>query len=186
MPNPLLDKVIALIPGYTRAQLLATLRNARNNAKLARDDVTKISASIEKELRDRFPKDADKEFGSLVDAAVVLLQSVADETAAKYPAMLTTNRVGSHVKLGGLKKRGWYYDRYISYRPGEMRASLDIRQQTRSEEPIIRVMLQKVSGKDRATISEQLFSMSDFKMAAAEYVKLVGGLVADAGPNSGQ
>ncbi|WP_305404350.1 hypothetical protein [Photobacterium leiognathi] len=114
MNTPLKDKIMASILSgrNTEAQLISLYRKLEPG-KFSPSDHNDIVRALEKQLRDRFPRAANRVFGAK-DKDVV-------ESLELFVALLdfdpTTNKLGNHVKTGGGRIRGeCYIQNYISYK----------------------------------------------------------------------
>ncbi|CAE6917944.1 hypothetical protein ACOMICROBIO_GDFFDHBD_01806 [Vibrio sp. B1REV9] len=165
------EKLLTVInSGKKSDKELITLyqRVQKSSDKLSGEEVKELIWAIEFQLRDRFPRAANRIFGARDKEVIALLESVVRETTAH----LNHNKVGSHVKTGGGRIRGdVYIQTYISYKNGlGQKAELCLEQQTFDSE-LVAIVYEQPS--KSALRTQKIFNFGQFEQAKLAYITLL-------------
>jgi hypothetical protein len=150
---------------YTERELINLHQNA--TTKNAID----VIAAIESQMRDQFPRAANRLFGKKASYAVERLQSVLDKLEAELN--LGANKLKNGVKPGGQKIAGKkYLNVYASFRnKSGYGALISMEQETHESELLTEVWSYKIKPNPFKDI--KVFTMDQFDEASNEYISLV-------------
>ncbi|BCN26543.1 hypothetical protein [Vibrio alfacsensis] len=165
------NKLLTIInSGKKSDKELITLyqRVQKSSDKLSGEEIKELIWAIEFQLRDRFPRAANRIFGARDREAIALLEQIVGDTTA----YLANNKVGSHVKTGGGRIRGdVYIQTYISYKNAVgQKAELCLEQQTFDSE-LVAIVYDKPSKVEQRT--DTMFDFGQFENAKQAYITLL-------------
>ncbi|WP_194438822.1 hypothetical protein [Vibrio fluminensis] len=165
------DKYLSIIKSGTKTdkQLISLydkLRTAKDT--FSDDELTELTRAIEQQLRDRFPRAANRIFGAKDKEVIALLEQVLTQCELD----LSGNKLGSHVKTGGGRLRGdVYLQTYISYKNTQgQKAELCLEQESFDSE-LMALVYDKPSKEADRQVTQ--FNFGQFEQAKQAYLNLL-------------
>lgn len=131
-------------------------------------DCSVLLDAIHLQLWKQYPLRARKLFGPRGEKAQMLLEDVLARISEKFD--LSGNKVGGHVKVGGLMRQanGYFIDLYISYKREDGEGvSLSLTQESADSNLHARVARYKDRAEDKR--QEKTYDVGEWDVAVADY-----------------